>query len=132
MYRVLILRVLWLTRSAIICAIGGYPPSIMTARQVYIQPLVNPKFQKLIITAGQAYAQQLGVKAPVDQGDYVFAATTYQDLTQYGIGQDDEAALIYVYPRAFDYPSLRDILYKRGLKGLGGKGRLSREVLYRE
>lgn len=94
----------------------------MTARQIFMQPMVNPKFQKLIVTAGQAYAKQLGSKAPTEQDDYVFAATTYQDLTQYGIGQDDEAALTYIYPRAFDYPSLSDIWYQRGLKGLGAKG----------
>lgn len=66
--------------------------------------------------------QKIGSHLP-KHSDFTLAATTFQDLPQYGISNDYEAGLTHFWPRAFDYPGVYDIYRKRGLKGLGLEGK---------
>lgn len=51
------------------------------------------------------------------------AATTYHELgTSWGIGTDDERAVMSVWKRGTDAPSIAEIMEKRGCNNLGVLG----------
>ena len=82
-------------------------------------PHVSERYKKLTILAGK----DSRLDQATDDDNIDLFATTYQLLPDQGIGDDEDAAIIQVYKRAFDYPTLEQIINDRTCNHLGTEGR---------
>lgn len=102
-------------RSEIFCNIAGIE-NPEKCDITTMNPITNVHMQDLTIVAGLATPNEIPSSEQPDliNPDLELFATTFQDR-----GPGDTKAFTQLYKRAFDYPSLKDILTKRTCDGLG-------------
>lgn len=106
---------------AVFCAIAGITPEC-SINDVFTQRGTNPKLDGLVYSVGKYPSIEDHDRN--FEHDTVYAATLYQDiLTEYNIGNTDDAAIMEIHRRAFDFPNIEDIFENRGCQALGTAGK---------
>ncbi|KAK5078570.1 hypothetical protein LTR64_003016 [Lithohypha guttulata] len=103
--------------QTVFCAIAGITPEC-SINDIFTQRGTNPKLDGLTYSVGK----YPGIEDHDRnfEHDAVYAATLYQDiLTEYNIGNTDDAAIMEIHRRAFDFPNIEDIFENRGCQALG-------------